>query len=167
MADDYRPFIVERPGKNGRIKLGPEAKWWAQQHGMTLREMARYLLQRDEQGDAQAMIGGESESAETTPTEAQIAEEARDFLPSITPSENIEDRRQEEPIFGPGVMRQIWGEYPHNTAPQVQTYGPNPLANALGFGDVGQRPAPVPQTLGPYQPRWPQQFGSFQYGPID
>ena len=47
---EYRPFVVERPGKNGRIKLGPEAKYWAEQHGMSLTEMARYLLLRDEQG---------------------------------------------------------------------------------------------------------------------
>jgi hypothetical protein len=47
---EYRPFVVERPGKNGRIKLGPEARYWAEQHGMSLTEMARYLLLRDEQG---------------------------------------------------------------------------------------------------------------------
>jgi len=45
---DFRPFVVERPGARGRIKLGPEAKFWAQQHGMSLQEMARYLLLRDE-----------------------------------------------------------------------------------------------------------------------
>ena len=48
-ADDYRPFIVERPGEKGRIKLSLEAKYWAEQHGMTLAEFARYLLLRDEQ----------------------------------------------------------------------------------------------------------------------
>jgi hypothetical protein len=67
MEDEYRPFVIERPGKNGRVKLGPEAKAWAEQHGMTLTEMARYLLQRDEQGDVPA----------------QSADE--DFLPNVTP----------------------------------------------------------------------------------
>jgi len=46
---EYRPFVIERPGKDGRIKLSPEAKYWAEQHGMTLAEFARYLLLRDEQ----------------------------------------------------------------------------------------------------------------------
>jgi hypothetical protein len=67
-ADEYRPFVVERPGKNGRIKLGPEARYWAEQHGMTLTEFARYLLLRDESG----------ESAPESPSTA-------DFLPNATP----------------------------------------------------------------------------------
>jgi hypothetical protein len=45
--DEYRRFVVERPGKNGRIKLGPEAKYWAEQNGMTLTEWAKYLLAQD------------------------------------------------------------------------------------------------------------------------
>jgi hypothetical protein len=89
------------------------------------------------------------------------------LLPDVTPSENIEDRRQEEPIFGPGAMRQIWGEAPHNVAPQVQTYGPNPLANALGFQDVGQRAPPAPQVMGPTAPQWPAAFqGYYQNEPL-
>jgi len=50
MADEYRPFLIERPGEKGRIKLGPDAKYWAEQHGMTLAEMARYLLAQNEEG---------------------------------------------------------------------------------------------------------------------
>jgi hypothetical protein len=48
MIDDdlYRG---ERPGPAGRIKLGPEARYWAEQHGMSLTELAKYLLARDEQ----------------------------------------------------------------------------------------------------------------------
>jgi len=46
---EYRPFVIERSGKDGRIKLGPEAKFWAREHAMTLTEFARYLLLRDEQ----------------------------------------------------------------------------------------------------------------------
>jgi hypothetical protein len=52
--DEHRPFIIERPGKNGRIKLGPEARFWAEQHNMSLVEMARYLLARDEQKELEA-----------------------------------------------------------------------------------------------------------------
>ena len=43
MVED-RYFVIERPGEKGRIKLGPEAKYWAEQSGMTVAEMARYLL---------------------------------------------------------------------------------------------------------------------------
>ena len=42
MADD-RPFVVESPS---RIRLGPEAKWWADQHGMSYTDMAKFLLQQ-------------------------------------------------------------------------------------------------------------------------
>src|SRR5262245_65211861 len=101
---------------------------------MTLQEMGRYLLEQNQDVES---------SAEETPA----AEEAEDILPDVTLSENIEDRR-DEPIYGPGVMRQIWGELPHDVAPQAQVFGPNPLANALGFSDVGKRPAPAPQVLG-------------------
>jgi hypothetical protein len=59
--DEYRPFVVERPGKNGRIKLGPEAKYWAEQNGMTLTEWAKYLLAQD--------LINESESGTATPAE--------------------------------------------------------------------------------------------------
>ena len=55
--DDFRPYVIERPGARGRIKLGPEAKFWAQQHGMSLQEMAKYLLARDEGAEP----SGESE----------------------------------------------------------------------------------------------------------
>jgi hypothetical protein len=50
--DEHRPFVIERPGKDGRIKLGPEAKYWAEQHGMSNTELARYLLLRDEQAES-------------------------------------------------------------------------------------------------------------------
>jgi hypothetical protein len=46
-----QPFVVERansPGKlDGRVRLNAEAKHWAQEHGLTLAELAKYLLQRD------------------------------------------------------------------------------------------------------------------------
>src|SRR5262245_41460108 len=142
MEDDHRPFVIERAGRKGRIRLNADARWWAKQHGMTDREMASYLLQRDEQGDAQGMIGGESESGDTTtPTD-------EDFLPNVIvddrtfsgePSELVEDRRAEPEFVGDTTMNRIWGKVPP-VAPNAQTYGPNPLANALGFRDVGARP---------------------------
>src|SRR5262245_16097619 len=89
-----------------KIRLGPEAKDWAKEHGMTLQEMARYLLAQNQDVES---------NAEETPA----AEEAEDILPHVTPSENIEDRR-DEPIYGPGLMRQVWGELPHDVAPQAQ-----------------------------------------------
>jgi hypothetical protein len=52
--DEHRPFIIERSGRDGRIKLGPEARFWAEQHNMSLVEMARYLLARDEQKELEA-----------------------------------------------------------------------------------------------------------------
>jgi hypothetical protein len=67
VAEDWQPYTIERAGRQGRIRLGPEAKFWAEQHGMTLTEFARYLLQRDEQGDVPAQSTDE------------------DFLPNVTP----------------------------------------------------------------------------------
>jgi len=131
MADDNY-FVIERPGHKGRIKLGPEAKYWAKENGMTLAEMARYLLAQNS-GDEQGAV------------------EREEFLPDAPLSENIEDRRG-EPIYGAGALKGIWG----NTAdvpPRAQTFGVNPLSAALGFRDVGRVPAPAPQVLGPYQPR--------------
>jgi hypothetical protein len=43
------PFEIISPTK---IKLGPVAKQWAQAHGMTLTEMARWLLNQDTQRQA-------------------------------------------------------------------------------------------------------------------
>jgi hypothetical protein len=48
---DEKPFVIESPT---RIRLGPDAKEWAAHHGMTLVEMAKYLLARerlDDDGD--------------------------------------------------------------------------------------------------------------------
>ena len=102
------------------------------------RQMAKHLLTQQ--------TPEQIEAADTPPPTAQ-----EEFLPDATLSENIEDRR-DEPLYGAGALRDIW----RNTAdapPVVRTFGPNPLANALGFGDVGRVPAPAPQVLGPYQPR--------------
>jgi hypothetical protein len=137
---DARLYEVLSPTK---IKLGPEAKYWAEQNGMTLAEMAKHLLHQHYNGDQ--VSDGASE----------------DFLPGVTPSENVEDRRDEG--FVPDkTMAQIWGAYPHNVAPHVQTFGSNPLANALGFGDVGKNiPAQAP-VLGPTAPQWPAAFGNYR-----
>lgn len=46
-ASSDQPYTIERAGSKGRIRLGPEAQLWAQEWGMTLTELAKYLLQRD------------------------------------------------------------------------------------------------------------------------
>jgi hypothetical protein len=48
MADSEKPYTIESPT---RIRLGPEAKYWAQQYGMTLEEFARYLMDAHNQRD--------------------------------------------------------------------------------------------------------------------
>ena len=50
---DDPPFTIHSPTK---ITLSPTAKEWAQYHGMTLEEMARFLLRQEQQrqsGNAQ------------------------------------------------------------------------------------------------------------------
>jgi hypothetical protein len=142
MTDD-RPYEVLSPTK---IKLGPAALEQLQEYvaagyfppGRKGREeFGKYLLQQHEaqQQEDRALSGGFSE--------------------------NIEDRREE--TFVPDKTQQkIWGEMA-DVPMQGQTYGPNPLANQLGFTDIGQRPAPAPQIMGPLQPSWPAAFGSYQH----
>jgi hypothetical protein len=143
-AEDDRPYVVESPT---RIKLKPEAKYWAEQYGLSLAEFGRYLLQQHAQQQEQEQHASNFEGAGSGL--------------SGEPSENVEDRRDEN--FVPDkTMQQIWGAYPHDVAPHAQTFGPNPLANALGFRDVGKRPAPAPQVLGPIAPQWPAQFGAYR-----
>jgi hypothetical protein len=48
-ANTEAPFEIISPTK---IKLGPEAKAWAQAHGMSLTQMARWLLSQDAQRQA-------------------------------------------------------------------------------------------------------------------
>lgn len=43
MMDPDQPFIIESPTK---IRLGPTAKEWAAEHGMSVVEMGKYLLQQ-------------------------------------------------------------------------------------------------------------------------
>jgi len=144
-----KPYEILSPTK---IRLGPEAKDWAKEHGMTLQEMGRYLLAQNQDVES---------SAEETPA----AEEKypQDFLPDVTLSENIEDRR-DEPIYGPGVMRQIWGELPHDVAPKAQVCGPGGLSSALGFLNVGRSPSQAPQFYGPNAPPSFLQFLQNQRG---
>jgi len=47
--EDERPYVVESPT---RIRLGPIAKELARQHGMSLVEMARHLLEQEKMRDA-------------------------------------------------------------------------------------------------------------------
>jgi hypothetical protein len=48
-SNSEAPFEIHSPTK---IRLGPEAKAWAEAHGMTLTEMARWLLAADAQRQA-------------------------------------------------------------------------------------------------------------------
>ena len=50
MDDDHRPFVIEGPT---RIRLGPDAKFWAQEHGLSLESLARYLLNRERLSDGE------------------------------------------------------------------------------------------------------------------
>lgn len=74
MADD-RSFTVESPS---RVRLGPEAKWWADQHRMSYTDMARFLLQQH----AESGQGFES-----------------DDLPPGTTVETYTPEEQEERLF--------------------------------------------------------------------
>jgi hypothetical protein len=159
MADnDHLQFVVHSATK---ITLRPEARAWAREWKMSDREMAKYLLQQHAQ---------QQEEVGPQPPEPELARE-EGFASNVEgagsqfsgePSANIEDRRG-EPIYGAGLL----AKYDAGPAPQAQTWGPNPLANALGFQNVGQRPPPAPQVFGQTQPQWPQQFGQFQYHPLD
>jgi hypothetical protein len=42
--DEERPFVIESPT---RIRLGPDARFWAEQHGLSLEEMAKFLLTKE------------------------------------------------------------------------------------------------------------------------
>jgi hypothetical protein len=44
MAMDDKPYEILSPT---RIRLGPDCKFWAAEHGLSLQEMARYLLNRE------------------------------------------------------------------------------------------------------------------------
>jgi hypothetical protein len=157
MSDDDRPYVIERSGPKGRIKLNAAAKEWAKIYGMTNQEMAKHLLLMDHLGED--YVAGEAESSEQgeEPLNAPLRELHGE------PSVNVEDRR-EDPLFVPSrVDAQIWGQYPHDVAPQAQTYGVNPLSRALGFTDIGKRPAPAPQVLGPFRPQYPAPFGNTFY----
>jgi hypothetical protein len=57
MIDD-RPYTILSPTK---IRLGPDAKHWAHEYGMTLEEFAKYLLHQHRHHHAD----GDFESVET------------------------------------------------------------------------------------------------------
>jgi hypothetical protein len=57
VADDL-PYVIESPT---RVKLGPDAKHWAHEHGMTLEEFAKYLLHQHRHHHGE----GDFESVET------------------------------------------------------------------------------------------------------
>jgi hypothetical protein len=44
MAMDEQPYTIESPT---RIRLSQTAKYWGEQHGLSLEELARFLLNRE------------------------------------------------------------------------------------------------------------------------
>jgi hypothetical protein len=52
MVVDDRPYVIESPS---RIRLSPDAKFWAHVHRMTLEEFARYLLHRHHHSDFESV----------------------------------------------------------------------------------------------------------------
>jgi hypothetical protein len=153
-AGDERLYKID----GSKVWLSPTAVAYAAEYFGPGRqgviEMAKYLR----------MVGADESGEGAEPAPTAVAES--NFLPDVTPSENVQDRRDEH--FVPDkTMQQIWGAYPHQVAPHVQTFGPNPLANALGFQDVGKSPAPATQVMGPHQPQWPAAFGNYRPLPND
>jgi hypothetical protein len=71
---DGKLYDVLSPTK---IRLSAEAKWWAKEYGLSNTEMARYLLDRHQQGDATSASYGESHQ--------------EDILPNVT----VEGRRDD------------------------------------------------------------------------
>jgi hypothetical protein len=47
--DNDRPYVIESPS---RIRLGVEAKAWAQEFGMSLEDMGRHLLAQERLRDS-------------------------------------------------------------------------------------------------------------------
>jgi hypothetical protein len=115
-----------------------------------VRKMAEYLR----------MVGADESGAEPAPT----AVATEDFLPGVTPSENIEDRRQDPEYVRDKTMQQIWGPVA-NVPLQARTISPGPLGQQLGFGDVGKNvPAQAP-VFGPNAPSLPAAFGNYRPPP--
>jgi hypothetical protein len=48
MSDEGKPFEILSPTK---IKLNREAREWAKEHGMTLTQMAKHLLNQHKQSE--------------------------------------------------------------------------------------------------------------------
>jgi hypothetical protein len=51
--DGDRPFTIHSPTK---ITLSPEARFWAKEHGLTLVEFARYLLNKENLADGESYV---------------------------------------------------------------------------------------------------------------
>ena len=69
---DGRPYEVLSPTK---IRLGPEAKYWAKRHGMSVTEMARHLLQQKKlraAGMSAADVIGTTEDQEGESDDSEI-----------------------------------------------------------------------------------------------
>jgi hypothetical protein len=91
VADDL-PYVIESPT---RVKLGPDAKHWAHEHGLTLEEFAKYLLHRHHhgEGDFQSveMPGVSIENTNITDGEQQHVKHPSWSIghPNLHPSEDV------------------------------------------------------------------------------
>jgi hypothetical protein len=135
-SDDQPPFVIERSGPKGRVRLGPDAKAWAAEWGMTEEEMARHLLSQDQQGDGYGQ------------QQPSIAEQM-----SGAPSQNIEDRRGQPPYVDP-VLTGI-NPYGQQQPPiRLPAAGPSALSYQAGCGAIGASPPSQqqPQFYGATQP---------------
>jgi hypothetical protein len=89
MTDDDRPYVVESPT---RIRLGPVAIQFARAYGLSVTEMARYLLDRHQSPDDETTANrGTMSAEEMEAAPPSMAGAQEDFLPDVTPSANAED----------------------------------------------------------------------------
>jgi len=138
--ENGEPHIVESPT---RIRLGPDAKFWAEQYfgpgRKGLEQFARYLLNKHRLGNEWQEGGRVDERYEQFPE-----------------SENIEDARDAETYVQPAPERGWWNarkpEYavdPRLIFEHEFRDRPTPLGNQLGYGSIGNSPPQAPYS-GPH-----------------
>jgi hypothetical protein len=151
-AADERLYKID----GSKVWLSPTAVEYAKEYfgpgREGVRKMAEYLR----------MVGADESGEGAEPAPEAVATE--DFLPGVTPSENIEDRRQDPEYVRDKTMQQIWGAVA-NVPLQARTTYSGPLGQQLGVGDVGKNiPAQAP-VFGPNAPSLPAAFGNYRPPP--
>jgi hypothetical protein len=148
MTDD-RPFEVLSRTK---IRLGPVAKQFAKDYGLTLTDMARYLIDRHYNGD-DTVHGQDHESEFGQPRQrGGRADDTGDLrgYEQFPESQNIEDAR-DDPYLQPPGQRGWWqgrkAEYavdPQLVFEHENRNQQSPLGNQLGYGSIGHSPSQTP-----------------------